>query len=66
MILVLLVWGCWEVIDYFWIDEKIESSQPIEPEIFGAEHFDWDPLFLFVRRFTFSTNCVTFVLSMEK
>ena len=31
--IVLAIWGCWELIDLFWIDEVIKSTTPIKPEI---------------------------------
>lgn len=30
---VLVIWGCWELIDYLFIDDVIRSSTPITPEI---------------------------------
>lgn len=30
---ILSIWGCWELIDYFFIDEVIKSSTIIKPEI---------------------------------
>lgn len=30
---VLVIWGCWELIDWLWIDETIRSTKPIVPEI---------------------------------
>jgi hypothetical protein len=27
------IWGCWELIDWLWIDEVIKSTTPIKPEI---------------------------------
>lgn len=31
--IVLAIWGCWELIDWLWIDEVIKSTTPIKPEI---------------------------------
>jgi len=31
--IVLAIWGCWEFIDWLWIDETIRSTKPIKPEI---------------------------------
>lgn len=30
---VLVIWGCWELIDWLWIDDAIRSARPITPEI---------------------------------
>jgi len=30
---VLIIWGCWELIDWLWIDHSIESPTLIVPEI---------------------------------
>ena len=30
---ILAIWGCWELIDWLWVDETIRSTQPIIPEI---------------------------------
>ena len=30
---VLALWGCWELIDWLFIDHSIESTTPIVPEI---------------------------------
>jgi hypothetical protein len=32
-LLILLIWGAWELIDWLWIEETIESSTLIIPEI---------------------------------
>ncbi len=32
-ICVLAIWGCWELVDWLWIDETIRSSVPITPEL---------------------------------
>ena len=29
----LCIWGCWELFDYFFIDDAIRSSQLIVPQI---------------------------------
>lgn len=29
----LCIWGCWELVDYFFIDDAIKVSTPIIPEI---------------------------------
>lgn len=31
--IILAVWGCWELIDWLWIDDAIRSATPIVPEI---------------------------------
>ena len=28
-----VIWGCWELIDWLWIDEVIKSTKPITPEL---------------------------------
>ena len=28
-----LVWGCWELVDWLWIDDAIRVSKPLVPEI---------------------------------
>lgn len=33
IIIVLVIWGCWELIDFLWIDEVIRTNKPIIPEI---------------------------------
>lgn len=32
-IVMALIWGLWELVDWLWIDEVIRSSKPIIPEI---------------------------------
>ena len=32
-IIILAIWGCWELIDWVFIDEVVKSSSPIIPEI---------------------------------
>jgi hypothetical protein len=32
-VIVLAIWGCWELIDYIWIDDAIKVSKPIIPTI---------------------------------
>jgi hypothetical protein len=32
-IMVFALWGAWELVDYFWIDEVIESKTILVPEI---------------------------------
>jgi hypothetical protein len=32
-VVVLILWGLWELIDYLFIDEVIKSSKPIIPDI---------------------------------
>lgn len=29
----LAIWGCWELIDWLWIDDAIRSTKQIVPEI---------------------------------
>jgi hypothetical protein len=29
----LAVWGCWELIDWIWIDDAIKVTKPITPEL---------------------------------
>lgn len=29
----LAIWGCWELIDWIWIDDAIRTTTPITPEI---------------------------------
>lgn len=31
--IILAIWGCWELIDWLWIDDAIRSTKPIVPEI---------------------------------
>lgn len=31
--IVLVVWGCWELFDWFFIEENITTTKPIIPEI---------------------------------
>jgi hypothetical protein len=31
--IILAIWGCWELIDWLWIDDAIRSTKPITPEI---------------------------------
>lgn len=31
--IVALIWGCWELIDWLWIDDAIRTTTPINPEI---------------------------------
>jgi hypothetical protein len=31
--IILAIWGTWELIDWLWIEETIESTTPIIPEI---------------------------------
>jgi hypothetical protein len=33
IVIALAVWGCWELIDWIWIDDAIRSTTPIVPEI---------------------------------
>lgn len=33
IVIALALWGCWELIDWIWIDDAIRSSTPIVPEI---------------------------------
>jgi hypothetical protein len=35
---VLAVWGCWELIDYLWIDDAIRVTEPIQPTIEYVVH----------------------------
>lgn len=32
-IIVALIWGCWELVDWLWIDDAIKTTTPIVPEI---------------------------------
>lgn len=32
-ITVAFVWGCWELVDWLWIDDAIKTTTPIIPEI---------------------------------
>ena len=32
-VIVLIIWGCWELIDWLFIDNAIRSTKPITPEI---------------------------------
>lgn len=32
-LVVIILWGCWEAIDWLWIDHSIESTTLIVPEI---------------------------------
>ncbi len=32
-LIILAIWGCWELIDLLWIDDAIRSTTPITPEI---------------------------------
>ncbi len=27
------IWGCWELIDWLWIDDAIKVSKPLVPEL---------------------------------
>jgi hypothetical protein len=31
--IILAIWGCWELIDWLWIDDVIRSTEPIKPRI---------------------------------
>lgn len=31
--IIALIWGCWELIDWLWIDDAIRTTTPINPEI---------------------------------
>ena len=33
IVIALSIWGCWELIDWFWFDDAIRSTTLIEPEI---------------------------------
>ena len=33
IVIALAVWGCWELIDWIWIDDAIRSTTPMVPEI---------------------------------
>lgn len=33
IVIALALWGCWELIDWIWIDDAIRSSTPIVPKI---------------------------------
>lgn len=33
IVIALALWGCWELIDWLWIDGAIRSTTPITPEI---------------------------------
>lgn len=27
------IWGCWELIDWLWIDDAIKVTEPLNPEL---------------------------------
>ncbi len=31
--IILAIWGCWELIDWLWIDDAIRNTKQIIPEI---------------------------------
>lgn len=33
IVVALCLWGCWELVDYFLIDDAIKVSKPLIPEI---------------------------------
>ena len=33
VIIGLAIWGCWELVDWMWIDDAIRVSKPIVPEL---------------------------------
>ncbi|MGL5713289.1 MAG: hypothetical protein ACRCX2_09745 [Paraclostridium sp.] len=28
-----VIWGCWELVDYLWIDDVIKVTKPLKPEL---------------------------------
>lgn len=32
-LVIAVIWGCWELVDWLWIDDGIESATLITPEI---------------------------------
>ena len=33
IVITLALWGCWELIDWLWIDDAIRVTEPITPEL---------------------------------
>lgn len=32
-LIVGVIWGCWELVDYLWIDDVIKVTTPLKPEL---------------------------------